>query len=357
MSNIEYVNFLLKEKPGPVVKPGEFVFAAIALDHVHIAFMCTELVKAGGALKAIYDPCKEKCEMFLKYFPWIKVAASEEEILNDPDIKLVVGAAVPSERCALGLRVMEAGKDYFTDKCPMTTLKQLEMARAKVKETGRKYMVYYSERLHSESAEFAGQLIRTGAIGDVIQIMGLGPHRLEEEKRPSWFFEKEKYGGILCDIGSHQIEQYLYYSGAKDATVVRSQVGNYNNPNHPELEDFGEAMLVGDNGTTNYFRVDWFTPDGLGTWGDGRTMILGTKGYIEIRKYIDVAVSKEKDHVILVNNNVEEKFDVEGKVGYPFFGQLILDCINRTENAMTQEHAFKAAELCIKAQMQSVKLK
>lgn len=319
--------------------------------------MCEELVKAGAILKYVYDPNREKCEKFSEYFQSVKIADSEEEILNDPDIKLVVGAAVPSERCALGLRVMEAGKDYFTDKCPMTTLKQLEMARAKVKETGRKYMIYYSDRLHSESAEFAGQLIRTGAIGDVIQVMGLGPHRLEEEKRPSCFFEKEKYGGIPCDIGSHQIEQYLYYSGAKDATVVRSQVGNYNNPNHPELEDFGEAMLVGDNGTTNYFRVDWFTPDGLGTWGDGRTMILGNKGYIEIRKYIDVAVSKEQDHVILVNNNVEEKFDVEGKVGYPFFGQLILDCINRTENAMTQEHAFKAAELCIKAQMQSVKLK
>ncbi len=357
MHNIEYMNFLPKEKPGPVVKPGEFVFAAIALDHVHIIGMCEELVKAGAILKYVYDPNREKCENFSKYFQDVKIADSEEEIFNDPDIKLIAGAAVPSERCALGLRVMEAGKDYFTDKCPMTTLKQLEMVRAKVKETGRKYMVYYSERLHSESAEFAGQLIKTGAIGDVIQVMGLGPHRLEEEKRPSWFFEKEKYGGILCDIGSHQIEQYLYYSGAKDATVVRSQVGNYNNPNHPELEDFGEAMLVGDNGTTNYFRVDWFTPDGLGTWGDGRTMILGTKGYIEIRKYIDVAVSKEQDHVILVNNNVEEKFDVEGKVGYPFFGQLILDCINRTENAMTQEHAFKAAELCIKAQMQSVKLK
>lgn len=357
MSNTDYMNYLPEEKPGPVVKPGEFVFAAIALDHIHIAGMCMELVKAGGTLKYVYDPSKEKCEMFLKKFPWIKVAASEEEILKDPEVKLVAGAAIPSERCALGLRVMDAGKDYFTDKCPMTTLKQLEMAKAKVKETGRKYMVYYSERLHSESAEFAGQLIKAGAIGDVIQVMGLGPHRLNAPSRPTWFFEKEKYGGILCDIGSHQIEQYLYYADVKDATVVRSQAGNYNNPNHPELEDFGDAMLVGDNGTTNYFRVDWFTPDGLGTWGDGRTVILGTKGYIEIRKYIDVAVNNEQDHVTLVNNNVEKKFDVAGKVGYPFFGQLILDCINRTENAMTQEHAFKAAELCIKAQMQSVKLK
>lgn len=357
MNKNDGMNYAPKGKPSPVVKDGEFVIAAIALDHGHIYAMCNGLTEAGATLKYVYDSDIEKCKAFAKAFPGVKIAESEEEVLNDPEVKLVAGAAVSSERCALGMRVMDAGKDYFTDKAPMTTLKQLEMAKAKVKETGKKYMVYYSERLHVESAVFAGQLIKDGAIGDVIQVIGLGPHRLNEASRPAWFFEKEKYGGILCDIGSHQIEQYLYFAGVKDATVVRSQIANYNNPNHPGLDDFGDAMLVGDNGTTNYFRVDWFTPDALGTWGDGRTMILGTKGYIEIRKYIDVATSDESDHVILVNNDVEKKYDVSGKVGYPYFGQLILDCINRTENAMTQEHAFKAAELCIKAQMQSVRIK
>lgn len=357
MNKNDGMNYAPKGKPSPVVKDGEFVIAAIALDHNHIYAMCKGLTEAGATLKYVYDPDIEKCKDFAKAFPGVKIADSEEEILNDSEVKLVAGAAISSERCALGMRVMDAGKDYFTDKAPMTTLEQLEMAKAKVKETGKKYMVYYSERLHVESAVFAGQLIKDGAIGDVIQVIGLGPHRLNEVPRPEWFFEREKYGGILCDIGSHQIEQYLYYADVKDATVVRSQIANYNNPNHPGLDDFGDAMLVGDNGTTNYFRVDWFTPDALGTWGDGRTMILGTKGYIEIRKYIDVATSDESDHVILVNNDVEKKYDVSGKVGYPYFGQLILDCINRTENAMTQEHAFKAAELCIKAQMQSVRIK
>jgi predicted dehydrogenase len=191
----------------------------------------------------------------------------------------------------------------------------------------------------------------------VIQVIGLGPHRLNAPSRPGWFFQKEKYGGILCDIGSHQIEQFLYYCGVKDAAVVRSQVGNYNHPEHPELEDFGDCMLVGDNGATQYFRVDWFTPDGLRTWGDGRTILLGTDGYIELRKYINVAESADGDHVFLVNREGERHFSVAGKVGYPFFGQLILDCINRTENAMTQQHAFKAAELCIKAEIQAVKIK
>ena len=235
---------------------------------------------------------------------------------------------------------------------------QLAAARKKVEETGKKYMVYYSERLHVESAIFAGYLIEQGAIGRVIQVLGLGPHRLGAPGRPDWFFKKEQYGGILCDIGSHQIEQFLFYCGVKDAEVKYSEVGNYGHPEFPELEDFGDAVLVGDNGATQHFRVDWFTPDGLSTWGDGRTFILGTKGYIELRKYVNVGTNDgSSNHVFLVNQDGERHFEVTGKVGYPFFGQLILDCINRTENAMTQDHAFKAAELCVRAEMQAVKVK
>ncbi|MCS7458549.1 Gfo/Idh/MocA family oxidoreductase [Paenibacillus doosanensis] len=356
MQTKDGMNYAPQGKPNPVVGQGEFAFAAMALDHGHIYGMCNGLVEAGADLVAVYDPDPAKVEAFIKKFPQAKAAASEEEILNDPSIKLVAAAAVPSLRGPLGVRVMDHGKDYFTDKTPFTTLEQLEQARAKAKETGKKYMVYYSERLHVESAVFAGQLIEQGAIGRVVQVIGFGPHRLNAPSRPEWFFQHDKYGGILCDIGSHQIEQFLFFTGAKDATVLHSKIANYNNKDYPELEDFGDATLVADNGATNYFRVDWLTPDGLGTWGDGRMTILGTDGYIELRKYIDIARDPQGDHLYLVNKEGEQHFSLKGQVGYPFFGQLILDCINRTEKAMTQEHAFKAAELCIKAQMQAVRV-
>ena len=351
------MNYAPTGKPAPVVKKGEFIFSAIGLDHGHIYGQCNGLIEAGGVLKSVYDPDPAKMDNFCRTYSGVKRAASEDEILCDKEVLLVAGAAVTSERCALGLRVMSAGKDYFTDKAPLTTLEQLDAAKAKVKETGKKYMVYYSERIHVESAVFAGQLIEQGAIGKVIQVLGLGPHRLSASSRPEWFFKKEKYGGILCDIGSHQIEQFLFYAGVKDAEIVRSQIANYNHPQYPELDDFGEARLVGDNGATHYFRVDWFTPDGLQMWGDGRSFILGTEGYIEQRKYMQLGEKESHGgHLYLANNKEETYYDVEGKVGYPFFGELILDCLNRTENAMTQEHAFKAAELCVKAQMKAVKV-
>ena len=347
------MNYAPKGKPAPVVKPGEFVIAAVGLDHGHIYGQCNGLIEAGAILKSVYDPDPKKLDNFCKAFPDVKRAESEAEVLSDPEIHLVTGAAITSERCALGLRVMNAGKDYFTDKAPLTTLEQLASAKETVKATGKKYMVYYSERIHVETAVFAGQLIEQGAIGKVVQVLGLGPHRLMAKNRPDWFFIKEKYGGILCDIGSHQIEQILYYTGAKDAEVVHSQIGNFNNPEHPELDDFGDATLVTDNGATGYFRVDWFTPDGLQMWGDGRSFILGTEGFIEQRKYMNLGTTEGSAHLFLANGKEETHYKVEGKVGYPFFGELILDCLNRTENAMTQEHAFKAAELSVKAQIQA----
>ncbi|MBD7916728.1 Gfo/Idh/MocA family oxidoreductase [Cellulomonas sp. Sa3CUA2] len=342
--------------PAPVVGPGEFTIAAIGLDHGHIHGQVGGLVGAGAELAWVYDPDPRKSEAFAARHPGVRIARSEAEVLDDPAVHLVAGAAVTSERCALGIRVMEAGKDYFTDKAPLTTLEQLAAAKDAVARTGRKYAVYYSERLHVETAVFASQLIAQGAIGRVLQVIGTGPHRLGSG-RPDWFFDKERYGGILCDIGSHQIEQILHYTGASDGEVVRSQVANYHHPEHPELDDFGDAMLVMDNGATGYFRCDWFTPDGLQTWGDGRSIILGTEGFIEQRKYMQLGEPRSTGgHLYLANGEQETAFHLTGEVGYPYFGELVLDCLNRTENAMTQEHAFKAAELSVKAQLHAVDL-
>jgi len=356
MSKSDGMNYAPQGKPAPVVKAGEFPFAAVALDHGHIYGQCNGLAEAGGTLRYVHDPDPKKVAAFVEKFPQAKPVDSLEKILDDPEIRLVAAAAIPCDRGPLGVRVMEAGKDYFCDKTPFTSLDQLEKAREVAARTGRKYMVYYSERLHVECAVFAGELIADGAIGRVIQVIGLGPHRLNAPSRPAWFFEKAKYGGILCDIGSHQVEQFLSYAGAQDATVTESVVANYTQPDHPELEDYGHANLVADNGATNHFRVDWLTPDGLRSWGDGRTTILGTKGYIELRKYIDVTRDSGGDQLFLVNAEVEKNFSLAGKVGFPFFGQLILDCLNRTEKAMTQRHAFKAAELCLRAQAQARRL-
>jgi predicted dehydrogenase len=249
----------------------------------------------------------------------------------------------------VGLQGLDAGKHYLTDKSPFTTLDQLAQARAKVKETGKKYAVCYSERLLSESGMYAGMLIEQGAIGRVLQVLNIAPHNLAPETRPEWFFNKENYGGILTDIGSHQFEQFLTYTGAKDATLNFARVENFENPEYPGLEDFGEANLTTDTGASCYCRLDWFNPKASRTWGDGRTFVMGTKGYLEIRKYVDVC-NGDGGKIFLVNDEAEQMIECNGKIGFPFFSEFILDILNGTEKAMTQEHAFKAAELSMQAQ-------
>jgi len=341
----------LPKKAGRVVRDGEFPFAAVGLSHGHIYGMCRGLISAGATLKYVYDEDMSLVADFLKRYPEVTVAKSLDEVLSDNDIKMVASADIPSKRCPLGIKVMEAGKDYFADKAPLVTLEQLDAARAAVKRTGRKYAVYYGERLGSECGMFAGTLVERGAIGRVINVIGMGPHKLSNgEKRGEWFYRRETQGGILIDIGSHQIEQFLHYTGNIRATVSASRIGNYNHKYYPEFDDFGDCNLIGANGATGYFRVDWFTPLGVKPFGDGRTLIVGTDGYIELRKYTNIGTEDIGDNMIIATNDGVETLNVNGKIGLAYFGQLILDCLEGTERAMTQEHAFYSAELSIIAQ-------
>ncbi len=337
-----------------VCKEGEFIVGVTRIAHGHIYGMCNGLKEAGASIKYLYDDDPKKIETFKESFPEVEVIESEEELISIPEINLIATSAIANERYLVGLKALDAGKHFFSDKCPMTTLEQVKLARAKVEETSLKWFVYYSERIHVESAIYAGELIKEGRIGDVVSIKGWGPHRLGLFSRPDWFFNKEQYGGIITDIGSHQLEQALYYANAKDATYISSRVGNLNHPEYPGLEDYGDATFITDNGIPCYISVDWFTPDGLSVWGDGRMLICGTKGYIEIRKYLDVANSKEGDHVIVVDEKDEQHYRVNGKIGFPFFGELIRECLYNDVVAMDQEHIFRSIELAIEAENKAV---
>ena len=344
-----------KGKAAPVCATGEFPIGVIGLDHGHIYGMCNGLTEAGAEVARVYDPDPAKVAAFLDKFPGAFVARDEREILEDAAIKLIAAAPVPCKRGALGVLAMEHGKDYFCDKPPFTRMEDVALARKCVAATGRKYGVYYSERLHVEASVYAEKLVADGAIGRVIQIVGLGPHRISLAQRPSWFFDKSKYGGILVDLGCHQIEQILFYSGAKDAKITASRTLSQKYTQYPNFDDYGDASLVTDTGVSAYLSVHWFTPDGLGCWGDGRTFIHGTDGYIEMRKYIDVAADPEGDHLILVNHEGETHMKVAGTCGFPFFGRFIRDCLDRTSTGMDQELVFRAIELAIEAQAKGEK--
>lgn len=329
-------------------------FAAVGLNHGHIYGQVNLLLRAGAVLSAFYAPEPDLAASFASAYPQAYAARSVQEILEDETIDLVVSAAVPDERAALGAAVMRHGKDFMSDKPAFTRLDQLEEARRVQAATGRIFSVCYSERFESRATVRAGELVQAGAAGRVVQTTGMGPHRTNLPSRPDWFFKRERYGGILADIGSHQMDQFLFFTGSTSAEVTAAQVANWKHPQHPGLEDFGEAMLRGDGGT-GYVRVDWYTPDGLDTWGDGRLFILGTDGYIEIRKYTDLSGRAGDNHLFWVDargTHYQDCTDVE----LPYGRQLIDDIRNRTETAMSQMHCFLASELALRAEAQALRL-
>lgn len=328
--------------------PPRLKFGVIGVNHGHIMGMSDAVIRGGGELAWVYAKEPELVKQFTARYPSVKVARTEAEVLDDSAVKLVLSAAIPDERGPIGIRVMKAGKDYIADKPGITSLAQLAEVRKVQAETKRIYSIAYSERFENRATVKAGELVKAGAIGKVLQTIGTGPHRAGYKGRPEWFFDVARYGGILVDIASHQADQFLYFTGSTKAEVVASQAGNVHTPQYPKFQDFGDMMLRG-NGGTGYVRVDWFTPDGLPTWGDGRLVVLGTEGFIEIRKNVDIVGRPGPSHLFL-SDQKETKYIDTMNVELPYGRQIVSDVLDRTDTAMPQDHCFLAMQLVLEAQ-------
>ena len=331
-------------------------FAVCGMSHDHINGMVGAIQRGGGVLVAAWGGEEDKLTAFKKRYPDVKIVATQDEIINDPSIQLVLTSQIANERAAIGVRAMKHGKDVLSDKPGVTTLEDLAAIRKTIAETKKIYAIMYSERLEVKAAVKAGELVQAGAIGKVIQTINIAPHQIFQHAgdagggggRPEWFWNPAQYGGILCDIGSHQVDQFLYYTGSTEAEVAESQIANVRHPQRPQFQDFGDMVLRGNRGL-GYVRLDWFTPDGLGTWGDGRLFILGTDGYIEVRKYTNVTVGKQGNNLFIVDKNQARYIDCNN-LSLPFGPQFVADIVNRTHIAQDQTQCLLAAELVIKAQ-------
>lgn len=353
----ETLPLLPEEKPRHRIR-----FAVCGVSHDHIHGMIGAIQGGGGELVTAWGLEPDKMAVFRRRYPDVPIAATQDEIINRTDIQLVLSSHIANERAGIGVRAMKAGKDFLADKPGITTLDDLALVRKTIAETGRIYGILYSERLEVRAAVHAGELIKQGAIGKVIQTINLAPHQIFQggglagggSGRPEWFWNDRQFGGILCDIGSHQVDQFLYYTGSTEAQIVSAQIANLHHPDRPNFQDFGDMTLRGNTGL-GYVRLDWFTPGGLGTWGDGRLFILGTDGYIELRKYIDVAVARKGNNLFVVDGKSARYIDcANGPL--PFGRQFVADVVDRTHTAQDQTQCLLAAELSIRAQMQATRI-
>ena len=321
----------------------------LGIDHGHIFGMLGNMKAQGCGCTHYWNDGPAVTEKkFNRTFPELVRAADRRRILDDPAVSMVLISAVPADRAALAVEAMEAGKDVMVDKPGCITLDQLDTIRKTQACTGRIWTVNFSERFEVPAATKAEELVFGGAIGRVVQTVGLGPHKQNLKSRPPWFFQRDRFGGILCDIGSHQIDQFLWFTGSDSADVVHAHVENTTLPDRPGFQDFGEMVLKSSKGH-GYVRVDWFTPNGLPTWGDGRLFIQGTEGHIELRKYTDIGRPHVANTLFLVNEGRNELIPCADEP-LPYFPRIVADMLDRSETAVPQAHTFTTTELAIRAQ-------
>ena len=332
-------------------------FGVVGADDRHIYHLIEGLLRAGavcaGYVSASSDP--KVVEGVQSRFPQLRAVDTAQELYENPALDLIVTAAVPCERAGIAIQAMQHGKDVLTDKPGVTDRTQLQQVEAAVKATGRRFAICFSERMIVPSVATAHRLIEDGAIGEVVQTLGMGPHRLNAAIRPDWFFDKSQYGGILVDIASHQIDQFLVLTRSTDAEISHAAIGHLGRATRPDFQDFGEVALQSKtNHSRGYIRVDWFTPEGLPTWGDGRLFITGTEGTIELRKYVDIEGRSGTDHLFLCDRQGTRYIDCTSEP-ITFFNKLVQDIQDRTETAISHAHAFTVCRLALDADAHALK--
>jgi predicted dehydrogenase len=325
-------------------------FAAIGLDHRHIYDLTQDLLDEGAECVG-YNPDTTDQRVlagFRKRFPHVP-AAETARLLDDPSIDFVVIAARPCDRAELAIAAMRRGKDVMVDKPGITNFEQLEAVQRAVVETGRIWSICIG-RLASPAIQQALHIVRSGELGRLVHTTSLAPHRLNRELRPSWFFDKPAYGGIINDIGVHAIDQFLAFAEADDAEIVLSSVGAFGTE-PPGFEDFAELVLATPS-VRGYVRLDWFTPDGLPTWGDGRFFVVGTEGTLELRKNLDVEGRQGSDHMFVANRGTTRYIDCS-KLPVTYYRNFLRDIAERSETAMPQRLVFSVCRLALQAQAQA----
>lgn len=322
-------------------------FAAIGLDHRHVYDMTEGLLEAGARCVGYNSDTTDPRVLagFRKRFPDVP-EAPRERLLDDPAIDIIVLSAVPRDRAALAIDAMRRGKDVMSDKPGVTTLDQLAAVQRAVQDTGRIWSVCVG-RVASPALQEVLRVVRSGELGQLVQVVSLAPHRLNRALRPPWFFDRSAYGGIINDIGVHSIDQFLALADAAEAGIESSTIGAFGT--EPEgFEDFAEFTLSTPS-VRGYCRVDWFTPDGLPTWGDGRLFLIGTEGTLELRKNLDIEGRPGSNHMFVASRDRTRHVDCN-ILPVTYFRDFIAAVRTRDFSALPQEQVFAVCRMALQAQ-------
>ena len=327
-------------------------FAVAGIEHLHVFELVGGLVGAGAIEVGHWGTPGPLLDAYRQWRP--DSAELDLDTALRAEVDLVVLAGIPSERATHAATALRSGASVLSDKPGVTTFEQLDsVLDAEEASTGR-WWVLFSERFCNRAVLEAVRRVHAGAIGRVVDVVGLGPHTLAAAQRPDWFWSPTTSGGILADLATHQIDQFCAIAdpdSKAEVVVTSSSVGNLACPDHPSMQDVGRLTLAG-GGAIGSHRVDYLSAAGLPSWGDCRLLITGTEGALEVRANVDPAGAPGSEHLIQVDADGTQRIDTSD-VQIDWAQRLVADLRNGTDTLLSRDHIERVCRLALTAQAEA----
>ena len=322
-------------------------FAVVGARHSHILGQAQALADAGACAAMIWEPDDRAYAAFARAFPDVERVHDLDVILCADAIGFVTAAPIAAERAWLGIQCLEAGKDYLVDKPGVLTRFELEAVQHACERTGRRFIVWFHERLSSPATLAALDLVHAGTIGDLVGCTILAPHQLRPSERPDWFWAPEFAGDIIVDLGSHHFDLLLEATGNAPLEVTSAVADCVHFSEHDGFLDLATVTVVGPNFQAT-IHLDWLSPDTLGTWGAGRIFFRGTRGYLEVRREIDLAGRPGSNHLLWVNESGSHREQWDGRT-LRFASDYLADLASGAHTAIDPDRWRQASRLALDA--------
>lgn len=302
-----------------------YKFSVIGCQHAHVGIFIDEMLKLGYECAGIYEQENLKLAQTMSEQYGVPIVDDREALLDD-SVKVVGCAAINNEKIDIIELCEERGKHVMIDKPAVTNRADFERLEAVIERGKIQVGLLLTERFRP-SIYTLRNLIKSGELGEVVNIAMRKPHRLTPENRPSWHFSKEQCGGIVIDLFIHDFD-LLRWLTDQEVQKIDGYMSKNILPEYADFYDTANLTVQMEGQVLAQLYADWHNPEKSWTWGDCRIFVTGTKGVAELRLEGDPLIAKEdllfvvrhdqelvRKELDEVPNNISEDFiaRIEGK--------------------------------------------
>lgn len=268
---------------------------------------------------------------------------SFESLLNDPTVEAVALGGCYADRGGMAIQALCSGKHVIADKPLCTSLEELDAIEKLAKERNLLVSCMFTMRFEKKIRAVKA-LAESGALGEINNVYFGGQHPLQYGRRPMWYFEAGKHGGVINDIAIHGIDVLRYALGLSVDRVLAARCWNRFAEAEPDFKDSAQMMLSAQNGAGILADVSYAIPDGVEFalpyyW---QFYIWGTKGTIRF------SLNEEASHYYLAGQKepiLLEEPDAKDDYLTDFY-----ELISGRAGVLPMEDVFSATRLTLEVQ-------